>query len=54
MFACLYEAQWLMHLIDDTEKLPIQVFPENKHEMIMLKTVLAFMGRVLQNRRLMS
>lgn len=27
----------------------IQVFPENKHKGTMLKTGLAFMGRLLQN-----
>lgn len=27
----------------------MKVFPENKHEKVMLKIVLAFMGRVLQN-----
>lgn len=27
----------------------MQVFPENKHNRIMLKIILAFMGRLLQN-----
>lgn len=34
-----------MHLICHTAKLPSQVFPENKHETIMLKNCFGFHGQ---------